>query len=100
MAHFARIDENGFVVDMHVVKNCAIGGCIGENHPEYIENPDIHIDCGSLDFPDTEPIGQKFLSSLHGYPESNFIQCSYNSNFRGIYPGFKCFWNGTEFIST
>lgn len=94
MAHFARI-ENGIVIDIHVVKNCAIGGCIGPSHPDYVAVD--HADCGDLDFPDTEPIGQAFLSSLYGYPESDFVQCSYNANFRAMYPGFSCVWDGNEF---
>jgi hypothetical protein len=34
-----------------------------------------------------EALGQAFLGDLHGLPADNFIQCSYNGNFRGNYPG-------------
>ncbi len=81
MAHFARI-ENGFVQEVIAVKNCAIGGCIGPDHPDYVAKD--HEDCGSFDFPDTEPLGQAMLA------ESGFMgewrQCSYNRSFRSNYP--------------
>lgn len=34
-----------------------------------------------------EALGQEFLANLHGLVAENFVQCSYNGNFRGIYPG-------------
>lgn len=83
MAHFARVNEDGFVVDVHVVKNCAIGGCIGSSHPDY--KPEEHASCGSLDFPEQESVGQEFLSQLWGGDPSEYIQCSYNGSFRGEY---------------
>lgn len=82
MAHFAKI-ENGVVRDIIVVTNCAIGGCIGSEHPDY--RPDAHIDCGSLDFPDTESLGQAFIAS-HGL-DGEWRQASYSGSFRGAYPG-------------
>jgi hypothetical protein len=34
-----------------------------------------------------EALGQAFLADLHGYNPDELIQCSYNANFRGVYPG-------------
>ena len=34
-----------------------------------------------------EALGQEFLAGLHGENPSDFIQCSYNGSFRGVYPG-------------
>lgn len=84
MAHFARI-EDGIVREVLAVRNCAIGGCVGPDHPDYQRFPEQHADCGDLDFPDTEPLGQEMLaaSGFHG----EYRQCSYGGNFRGAYPG-------------
>jgi hypothetical protein len=64
MAHFARVDEYNIVRQVIVVANAAM-----DDKP----------------FPDSEPIGQAMLA------ESDFtgtwLQCSYNGNFRGCYPG-------------
>lgn len=65
MAHFARI-KDGKVVKVHVVANAVI---TDENGVEQ------------------EALGQEFLSSLHGYQPKELVQCSYNGNFRGVYPG-------------
>jgi hypothetical protein len=63
MGHFARIEDN-MVREVIVVANAAMN-----------DKP----------FPDSEPIGQDMLA------ESGFVglylQCSYNSSFRGCYPG-------------
>jgi hypothetical protein len=74
MAHFAKIDENNIVQNVIVVDN---------------EN------CGNLEFPESEPIGQAFLASCG--IEGTWKQTSYNtfSNqhstgktpFRGNYVG-------------
>lgn len=84
MAHFARI-ESGIVREVIVVKNCAIGGCIGLDHPDYMTEPTAHADCGTLDFPDTEPIGQAFIASIGLSGE--YRQASYSGSFRSAYPG-------------
>lgn len=63
MAHFARI-ENDIVTDVIVVSNA---------------------DCGNLDFPASEPIGQAFIASLG--LDGQWMQTSYNGNFRGRYAG-------------
>lgn len=96
MAHFARVSD-GVVVNIHVVKNCAIGGCVGPDHLDYGNGQ--HESCGNLDFPEQEPLGQAFLSALHGGHPSDYVQCSYNARFRGCYPPIGFIWNGVEFIS-
>ena len=58
MAHFAKI-KNNIVADVIVVSD---------------------NDCKNLEFPLSEPIGQKFLQSL-GF-DGKWIQTSYNNNFR------------------
>jgi hypothetical protein len=64
MAHFAQIDENNIVQQIIVVSN---------------EN------CGNLEFPESEPIGQDFINSIG--LEGNWKQTSYNSTFRKRYAG-------------
>jgi hypothetical protein len=63
MAHFAQV-RNGIVQQVIVVSN---------------------EDCDNLPFPDSEPVGQAFISSigLDGY----WLETSYNNNFRGTYAG-------------
>ena len=64
MAHFAKI-EDGVVRQVIVVNN------------EVLENKE---------FPQSEPIGIAFCKSLYGaYTE--WLQTSYNANFRGSYAG-------------
>ena len=77
MAHFAKI-ENSYVTNVIVVAN------------EAIDN---------LEFPDSEPVGQKVIadSGIAG----TWLQCSYNGNFRGVYPaqGMKYDAELDEFVS-
>jgi hypothetical protein len=94
MAHFAKV-ENGVVREVTVVSNCAIGSCIGKEHWDYQE--EYHKDHGNLDFPDTEPLGQKVLADS-GF-EGEWIQTSYNAKFRGKYAGVGDTWDGTNFVS-
>lgn len=63
MAHFAKV-ENSVVQNVIVVSN---------------------TDCGGLEFPESEPVGQAFLASLG--IEGTWLQTSYNNNFRGAYAG-------------
>jgi hypothetical protein len=65
MAHFAHVVD-GVVVKVHV-----------------LANPVITDDEGV----EQEALGQEFLAGLYGYDPAELIQCSYNGNFRGIYPG-------------
>lgn len=63
MAHFAKINNN-IVEQVIVVANA---------------------DCGGLEFPESEPVGQAFIASLGLVGE--WLQTSYNGNFRGTYAG-------------
>jgi hypothetical protein len=73
MAHFANI-ENGKVTRVIVIKN---------------------EDCGGGDFPESEPIGQSFIESLDF--DGEWVQTSYNRNFRGNFAGIGMNWNGSVF---
>lgn len=64
MGHFARIDESSIVREVIVVANAAM-----DDQP----------------FPASEPLGQAMLTES-GF-DGTFLQCSYNGNFRGCYPG-------------
>jgi hypothetical protein len=64
MAHFAKLNDNNVVTQVIVVANG---------------------DCGNLDFPESEPIGQAFIESLG--LGTGWKQTSYNNNFRGKYAG-------------
>jgi hypothetical protein len=64
MAHFARV-ENNIVREVIVINN------------EVLENKD---------FPESESIGIAFCKSLYG-ADTEWLQTSYNSNFRGTYAG-------------
>lgn len=64
MAHFAKLDENNVVLSVNVVNN------------EVIDN---------LPFPESEPIGIKFLTDLYNYPL--WKQTSYSASFRKNYAG-------------
>ena len=64
MAHFARVEDN-IVREVIVINN------------EVLENKD---------FPESEPIGIAFCKSLYG-EDTEWLQTSYNSNFRGAYAG-------------
>jgi hypothetical protein len=64
MAHFARVEDN-VVREVIVINNEVL-----ENKP----------------FPESEPIGIAFCKSLYG-ADTNWLQTSYNANFRGAYAG-------------
>lgn len=63
MAHFAELDTNNTVLRVIVVSNDDAPG----------------------DFPASELIGQQFIASIG--LDGTWLQCSYNHNFRGYYPG-------------
>jgi hypothetical protein len=65
MAHYARVID-GVVQKVLVVANPVL---LDENGVEQ------------------EALGQAFLADLHGYNPDELIQCSYDGNFRGVYPG-------------
>lgn len=64
MAHFAKLDETGNVIDVVVVSN---------------------DDIDHLPFPESEPVGIKYLNSF--LPPALWKQTSYNGNFRVRYAG-------------
>lgn len=66
MAHFARLDADGIVTEVLVVDN------------------------GILETPDDEQLGIKWLEdfdTLRGLEPAQWVQTSYNGNFRGRYAG-------------
>jgi len=63
MAHFAELDENNVVLRVYVV------------HDEDTKN---------LDGIESEEVGKNFISNIFG---GNWIQTSYNSNFRNKFAG-------------
>lgn len=69
MAHFAKVANN--IVDQVIVVS--------------------NDDCDNLDFPESEPVGQAFLASLG--LEGQWLQTSYNGNFRGKYAGIGFTYN-------
>ena len=74
MAHFARI-ENGLVTNVIVISN---------------------DDCGGGDYPESESVGQAFIASIG--LDGEWLQTSYNSNFRGHYAGIGYTFDGNDFI--
>jgi hypothetical protein len=77
MAHFAQVSDNA-VRNVIVVNNS---------------------DCGGGDYPESEPIGQAFIASIG--IDGEWLQTSYNGNFRGQYAGQGMTYNPTldEFVS-
>ena len=64
MAHFARLNETNEVIRVHVLNN------------------DVILDGDGVE---QEQLGIDFLTELHG--AGNYIQTSYNNNFRKQYAG-------------
>ena len=73
MAHFAKI-ENNEVVNVIVLND---------------------NDCGGGIFPQSEIAGQQFIASIG--LDGEWVQTSYNRNFRGQYAGIGMGWNGEVF---
>jgi hypothetical protein len=73
MAHFARVKDN-IVREVIVINN------------EVLENKD---------FPESEPIGIAFCKSLYG-ADTEWLQTSYNSNFRGAYAASGMIYDPVE----
>lgn len=76
MAHFAKI-EDGVVREVLVVNNEV-----------------LHDENGV----EQESIGIDFCKSLYGV-DTEWVQTSYNNNFRGKYAGAGDTWDGENFIS-
>jgi hypothetical protein len=77
MAHFAQIDENNQVQQVIAVSNG---------------------DCGDLEFPESELVGQTFLASLG--LTGVWKQTSYNNNFRQFYAGIGSVYVSEQDIFT
>lgn len=75
MAHFAKI-EDGIVQQVIVVHNDSVN---------------------NLEFPDSESLGKEFIASLGLSGE--WIQTSYNNNFRNVFAGIGYAWDGINFIA-
>ena len=69
MAHFAQVSDNK-VTNVIVIAN---------------------DDCDNLPFPESEPVGQAYIASLGENGE--WLQTSYNANFRGLYAGIGYTYN-------
>jgi|688.fasta_scaffold2877126_1 hypothetical protein len=78
MAHFAEIDQDGYVLQVIVIAN--------------EEAPDPAPD-------HSEPLGQRFIASL-GLP-GQWIQTSYHGSFRKQYagPGFRYYAEADVFVT-
>ena len=74
MAHFAKV-ENGIVVGVIVIGN---------------------DDCGDT-FPESEPVGQSFISGLG--LDGEWIQTSYNDSFRNKFAGIGDSFEDDMFIT-
>ena len=78
MGHFALVNNN--FVDLVVV----------------IDN--LNLD--NLPFPESEPVGQAYIATLPDLAAQAGVwwECSYNNNFRGVYPGLGFGFDGVNFI--
>ena len=75
MAHFAKV-EDSVVKQVIVVSNA---------------------DCGDLPFPESEPVGQAFITSLG--LDGLWLQTSYNDSFRGRFAGIGFSFVDGEFVA-
>ena len=71
MAHFAKLDDNNIVLNVHVVNN------------------DVLL----VDGVESEQAGIDFLSDIHGH--TNWKQTSYSASFRKHYAGIGYVYNPT-----
>jgi hypothetical protein len=71
MAHFVKIQENRYISEAIVISNA---------------------DCGGGDFPESEPIGQEFISNVLNL-DGLWKQTSYNNNFRVRYASVGMLYN-------
>ena len=76
MSHFAEI-KDGIVCQVIVVNNSEI---LDENGQE------------------RESLGIAFCKSLYG-ADTEWVQTSYNNNFRGKFAGLNETWDGNNFVS-
>ena len=73
MAHFATLDESNIVIRVEVINN------------------DVILDGDGVE---QEQLGKDFLTSLYG--AGNYIQTSYNDNFRKQYAGKGCSYDAAK----
>lgn len=73
MAHFAQIAD-GIVVQVIVVSNDVVG-----------------------EYPGSDATGKEFIASIG--LDGEWVQTSYNGNFRGCFAGIGYTWDGTNFIA-
>jgi hypothetical protein len=69
MAHFAQVDEYSIVREVIVISN---------------------DDCGGGTFPESEPVGQAFITGPHPHClalDGAWLQTSYSGSFRGCFAG-------------
>ena len=78
MADYALVND-GYVTNVITVANAAID---------------------NLPFPESEPVGQAFIATLPDLASQVGVwwECSYNNNFRGVYPGLGYGFDGVNFI--
>lgn len=72
MANFAKLNNTNIVIQVIVVAN---------------------YDVDNLPFPESEPVGQAFIASLG--IEGEWLQTSYNANFRNCYAGIGYTYDAT-----
>ena len=79
MAHYALVND-GIVRNVIAIANAAID---------------------NLPFPESEPVGVAFIATLPDLAIQAGVwwQCSYNNNFRGVYPGMGFTFDGTDFVA-
>ena len=79
MAHFALVDD-GIVRNVITVANAVMD---------------------DLPFPESEPLGQAFIATLPDLAAQVGVwwECSYNNNFRGIFPGLGFGFDGVDFFA-
>jgi hypothetical protein len=71
MAHFAKLEADNLVTQVIVVNNGVIQ---------------------NLSFPESEPLGVAFCKSLFG-EDTNWVQTSYNNNFRLRFAGIGSYYD-------
>ena len=79
MGHFALVDS-GIVRNVICIANAVMD---------------------DLPFPESEPLGQAFIATCPDLAAQagEWLECSYNGNFRGVYPGMGYSFDGTDFVA-
>jgi len=89
MAHFAQLDENNVVVQVIVI-----------NNTELLTQKIVTTDEGFINVStvESEQKGIEFCKSLYG-ADTNWVQTSYNGNFRGKYAGVGDTYENGAFVA-